>query len=227
MVRKRARRGFKPGGGSQCPAVGSPLLVGRQLCVHKGLPRYPRRQVGKTSWLRGRDPRGSAPPRAARRARSRSALYLFADNRRAGRQYARSPHLRHRRSHRPRIGLESGTLSDAIVMTFDIGRLIEQITHLVRAGTICWVLSNAVTLTPPFWTCGGWTPTAPHIPRPKLRIRLLLPNRRQPRLYRPHNEKDLLIAVNQALSDCKPQGRLSASRKLRALLICRRIRQAM
>jgi hypothetical protein len=107
-------------------------------------------------------------------------------------------------------------------MTFDIGRLIEQITHLVRAGTICWVLSNAVTLTPPFWTCGGWTPTAPHIPRPKLRIRLLLPigvNRGYIALT---NEKDLLVAVNQALSDCKPQGPLSASRKLRALLICRR-----
>ena len=61
-----------------------------------------------------------------------AALHLFAADNRARRQGARpqdftasaiSPGLR--------IAIESGTLGDAILMTFDKGRLIDNITHLV------------------------------------------------------------------------------------------------
>src|SRR3981189_3462838 len=65
-----------------------------------------------------------------------------------------------------RIGIESGTLADAILMTFEQGRLIDNITPRVPAGTTCSARSIAATSTPRFLTCAGSTPTAPRILTP-------------------------------------------------------------
>jgi hypothetical protein len=67
-----------------------------------------------------------------------------------------------------RVGIESGTLADAILMTFDNGRLIDDITHWSPAGAICSVRSNAANSTRHCSTCAGSTPIAPPILTPGL-----------------------------------------------------------
>jgi ABC-type amino acid transport substrate-binding protein len=106
-----------------------------------------------------------------------------------------------------RIGVESGTLADAILMTFDNGRLIDQITHLVpgrddllgalERGDIDATLLDlrrldAYRATHPETKIAG---TGFYYPIGVNRGYVAL-----------NEEKDLLVAVNKALSDLHAAG---------------------
>jgi ABC-type amino acid transport substrate-binding protein len=106
-----------------------------------------------------------------------------------------------------RIGVESGTLADAILMTFDNGRLIDQITHLVpgrddllgalERGDIDATLLDlrrldAYRATHPETKIAG---TGFYYPVGVNRGYVALTE-----------EKDLLVAVNKALSDLQAAG---------------------
>ncbi|MGY4472780.1 ABC-type amino acid transport substrate-binding protein [Bradyrhizobium sp. USDA 3364] len=74
-----------------------------------------------------------------------------------------------------RLTIESGTLGDAILMTFDKGKLIEDITHLVPGRSdLLGESSSAANTTPRCSTCAGSTPTALNIPTRRSRPRAII-----------------------------------------------------
>ena len=131
MVRKQARRGFEHEDRSQCAAVGRPL--------RRCLGGYPlvKDELGKPGLETARLPGFAGAGAADRRRRvtlgtlAATAPYHFAaltvvlgGKARQAYQQPRRPRWRER-------GIEAGTFGDAILMSFDHGRLISRITHLV------------------------------------------------------------------------------------------------
>ena len=68
-----------------------------------------------------------------------------------------------------RLAIESGSLADAILMTFDKGRLIDDITHLVPGREdLLGALERGDYRRDPARPRAASTPTAPRIPTPAL-----------------------------------------------------------
>ena len=105
-----------------------------------------------------------------------------------------------------RIAIESGTLGDAILMTFEKGRLDRQTSRIwFRGGTTCSVRSIAATSTRHCSTCAASMPIAPPIPIPSS----------------PHPDTIIRSASIGAMS-ASPAIRRSSSRSTRRSPICRR-----
>ena len=110
-----------------------------------------------------------------------------------------------------RIGIESGTLADAILMTFGNGRLIDDITHLVPGRRrSARYRSNAATSTQRCSTCAGFD--AYRAAHPDTRLAgsgyyyPIGANRGYVGLA---SDPDLLVAVNKALTDLQAAGTLA------------------
>ena len=135
VVRKQARRGFEPGARSQCAALRRPLLAGRQLRPDHGLPGRARRQDRETAGFRGRHRADRpAPPRCRSACSTPSQPYVYSPLtvRASDREGARPPASPASATSPACASASKAERSaDAILMTFDNGRLIDNITHLV------------------------------------------------------------------------------------------------
>ena len=109
-----------------------------------------------------------------------------------------------------RIGIESGTLADAILMTFDNGRLIDDITHLVPGRTICSARSIAANSTPRCSICAGFD--AYRAAHPDTRLAgsgYFYPIGANRGYVGLSSDTALLEAVNKALADLQAAGTLA------------------
>ncbi len=110
------------------------------------------------------------------------------------------------------IGIESGTLADAILMTFDNGRLIDDITHLVPGrndllGTLDRGELDATLLDFAPIRCLSRRPSRYQA----CRLRLFLSDRRQSRLCRPFQRYRVARSGEQGagrLAGCRGAGRI-------------------
>ncbi len=137
----------------------------RQLRFHAGFAGRAGREDREAAGFRRRHPRRPPPARRDRRSRADQALYVLVADGCAG------PQARDRQIagigdlSGLRLAIESGTLGDAILMTFDKGRLIDSITHLVPgARRPARVRSNRAASMRRCSTSGASMPTGPHIP---------------------------------------------------------------
>ena len=106
-----------------------------------------------------------------------------------------------------RIGIESGTLADAILMNFDKGRLIDDITHLVPGRSDLLGALERGEFDATLVDLRRFDAYRVAHPDTNLaRVRLLLSDRRQSRLCRACERPDLLAAVDKALSDLEASG---------------------
>ena len=119
------------GAGNQCVALRWSLFAGRRLCPDHGLPGGAGPQNRETAGFRrrhGPDHRRRVPLGVLKPSHPYiySALTVVLGPKAANHRITGIGDLAGLR-----IGIESGTLADALLMTFDKGRLIDDVTHLV------------------------------------------------------------------------------------------------
>ena len=215
--------GFEPGARGQCAAVRRPLLAGRRLCADNGFPGQPGIKTAKLPDFEGATRAIAAA--ACRSACSRRASpSLFAADGRAWAEGARPQIAGIGDLAGLRIGIESGTLADAILMTFDKGRLIDNITHLVPGrDDLLGALDRGDSRRDAARSAPVRRLSRRASGHQARRLRILLSDRRQSRLCRPRQRSGAARRRQQgAVRSCRPRARSPSSPRRPASPICRR-----